>query len=302
MNRPPLLDRRTFGAGLAIVATSLALSGCGESSAAHEETLYFTAIPDQNTTELIQKFAPVAVYLSEQLGVPVEYKPTADYPASVEAFKNGDVQLAWFGGVTGVQARQTVSGARAIAQGKVDPEYVSYFIAHVDAGIEPTEDFPTAMVGKKFTFGSSDSTSGRVMPEFFIREATGKSPEDFFGIPNAYSGAHDKTAKLVEAGTFDCGALSYKKYDSMVKQGKLDPAKCVKVWTTPSYPDYNWTAHPDLDERYGPGFTDKVQKAIVSVSDPALLAALQREEGMIAATNADFESIAETMVSFGHGR
>ena len=96
--------------------------GCGGQEAdRHAPVLAFTAIPDQNTTELQEKFKPLADYLSERLDVRVEYLPVRDYQASVELFRNGDVLLAWFGGLTGVQARQTVPGARAIAQGQADP-------------------------------------------------------------------------------------------------------------------------------------------------------------------------------------
>src|SRR5215213_4951510 len=69
-----------------------------------ERVLRYTAIPDQNSTELQEKFRPLSAYLTKQLGVRVEYVPVRDYQAAVEAFKNGDVLLAWFGGLTGVQA------------------------------------------------------------------------------------------------------------------------------------------------------------------------------------------------------
>lgn len=273
-------------------------AACTDTAASEAERLVFTAIPDENTTELREKFDPVAAYLSEKLGVEVAYQPTSSYSASVEAFKNGDVQLAWFGGLTGVQARAVVSGAHAIAQGVVDPEYKSYFIANASTGLERSDAFPD-LAGKKFTFGSEQSTSGRLMPEHFIRENTGQSPEEYFGGPNHYSGAHDATAKLVEAGTFDAGALSYKAYDELVSEGKIDPDVARIVWVTPTYPDYNWTAHPILEDRFGAGFTKKVQEALLAMEDPKLLAAMTRPEGLIPAEDADFQRIHDLATDLG---
>jgi len=277
-------------ARLLLLALGLLACACSERRAS-PKVLRFTAIPDNNTTELREKFEPLAAHLSEVLGVPVEYVPTADYAASVETFKNADVLLAWFGGLTGAQARAAVPGARAIAQGKVDPKFLSYFVANADTGLTKSAEFPMGLEGKRFTFGSDSSTSGRLMPEHYIRQNTKKSPEEFFGHANAYSGGHDKTALLVESGAFDAGALNYKTYDEMVAAGKLDPERCRIVWVTPPYPDYNWTAHPALDEDFGAGFTDKVRDALLAIDDPALLAAVQRPEGLIAATNEDFEPI-----------
>jgi phosphonate transport system substrate-binding protein len=290
----------------AVAASALLfVPGCGSeeepSSNAGSDlpTLVFTAIPDQNSTELEQKFAPVASYLSAQLGVPVKYLPTTSYDASVNSFKNGDVQLAWFGGLTGVQARKAVAGAQAIAQGKIDPKFKSYFVANVDTGIAPSDEFPMDLKGKSFTFGSRRSTSGRLMPEHFIRENTGSSPDEFFGQLSNFSGSHDKTAKLVEAGTYQSGALNYATYDKMVADGKLDPSKCVKIWTTPDYADYNWTAHPSLDSTYGSGFTTKLQQALVNMTEPELLAAVTRPEGLIPASNEDFASIHQLAIELG---
>jgi phosphonate transport system substrate-binding protein len=264
-------------------------TGC-TSSAPEREALRFSAIPDQNTTELTEKFGPVARYLSERLGVPVEYVPATDYQASVDMFKNGDVQLAWFGGLTGVQARRAVEGAQAIAQGEEDPEYKSYFIAHKDTGIEPGEDFPADIAALTFTFGSESSTSGRLMPEYFIRNATGKAPAEFFRQAPGFSGNHDKTVELVESGQYQAGAVSYKTYDKRVEAGKTDPSVCRIVWTTPHYADYNFTAHPDLETIFGAGFTKRLQTALLEMKDPQLLKAFPRTS-LIAAGNEDFAGI-----------
>src|SRR5687767_12827728 len=128
------------------VFLALSVIGCGEKESAAttaaekpQPVLRYTAIPDQNTTELQAKFAPLTAHLSKQLGVPVEYVPVRDYQAAVESFKNGDVLLVWFGGLTGVQARHSVPGSHAIAQGDSDPNYYSYFIAHKDTGLKQAD-------------------------------------------------------------------------------------------------------------------------------------------------------------------
>lgn len=290
-----LKPRHLLLAGLALAA------GCGDPAPGTEVTsvLKFSAIPDDNATELQQKFDKVADYLAAEMGVEVEYVPASDYGASVQAFKNGDIQLAWFGGLTGVQARAAVEGSRAIAQGKVDPVYKSYFIAHVDSGLEPSESFPAELAGKNFTFGSERSTSGRLMPEHFIRQNTGKSPAEFLGSEMNFSGSHDQTALLVQAGTFDAGVLSYKTYDKMVAAGTIDPAVCRIIWTTPPYVDYNWTAHPSLDTEYGAGTIDRLQAALIKMSDPELLDAVMRSEGLITAQNSDFDPVVELATQLG---
>lgn len=282
------MNRRALAT--ALVAAALA-AACGGPSKDFPPALRIAALPDARTTELDEKYSLVARALMDALGVPVEYVPVTDYAASVEAFKNGDVQLAWFGGVTGVQARHAVPGARAIACGKVDREFRSAFVAHGDAGVAPSAEFPAGLAGKRFTFGAPDSTSGHVMPRHFVEEATGQTPEAFFGSVNANGGKHPIVAKNVEKGVYEAGVLNFRTYEDMVAAGELDPARCVKVWETPPYPDYNWTAHPSLEETYGAGFTDRLQAVLVGLDDPGVLAALSRPEGLVAATNEDFAPV-----------
>ena len=286
---------------IAALAAAAALSGCGGGSSATQETagpgadrqvLRFTAIPDQNTTELQEKFRPFSEHLTRALGVTFEYLPARDYQASVEMFINGDAGLAWYGGLTGVQARDKVPGARAIAQGDADPHYYSYFIAHRDTGLERSDTLPANLGQYLFTFGSDQSTSGRLMPEYFIRRETGKSPQELFEKPVGFSGSHDRTAELVASGQYQVGAINYKVYDQRVAQKKLDPDTVRVIWKSPEYSDYNWTVRPDLDERYGAGFTERLTRALLDISDPKLLAALPRDR-LVPASNEEYEGIRE---------
>jgi phosphonate transport system substrate-binding protein len=260
--------------------------------------LRFSAIPDQNSTELKEKFDALAAHLSQKLGVKVQYVPATDYKASVEMFKNGDIQLAWFGGLTGVQARQAVPGARAIAQGDTDPRFISYFVAHKDAPIQPSDSFPTDLAKLSFTFGPASSTSGRLMPEYYLRKHTGKSPAEFFGREPAFSEGHDKTLELVEAGKVQAGVVNFEVYEKRVKDKKTDPNFVRVIWKTPPFADYNFTAHPDLDKQFGAGFIDRLQAALVAVEDPKLLSAFPRNR-LIPAKNEDYASTEQVARELG---
>ena len=258
----------------------------------------FTAIPDQDTTRLQERFGKIADYLSKELGITVKYIPVKSYSASVQAFKNNEVQLAWFGGLSGVQARIAVPNSVAIAQGTEDPDFISYFIANTSTGLSFSEKFPKAIADKTFTFGSKGSTSGRLMPEYFIREAfEGKAPREVFKRVG-FSGDHSKTLALVQAGSYEVGAMNFKVWLKEVEAGKVDPTKVQVIWRTPGYPDYNWTIRGSVDETYGEGFIKKVQGALLDITDPAILNAFPRAK-FIPADNSMYQSILDTAIEVG---
>ena len=266
-------------------------------SAAQAETLYFSAIPDEDATALTARFSKVADYLSDRLGVEVEFVPVKSYPAAVTAFTNDQVQLAWFGGLTSVQARLANPGAQSIAQGTEDPTFVSYLIANTATGLQPSDAFPQEARGKSFTFGAKTSTSGRLMPDYYIRKETSGAPEDFFSAVG-FSGDHSQTLRLVASGAYDLGVLNYAVYDKAAQDGAPEVETAKVIWKTPPYPDYNWVIRGDVDARFGAGFTKKVQEALVGMDDPELLASFPRK-GFIPAENAQFDPIEQVARELG---
>jgi len=260
-------------------------------------TLVFSAIPDQDESRLKARFAKVAEYLTETLEVPVEYVPVKSYAAAVTSFRNNNLQLAWFGGLSGVRARSLTPGSEAIAQGKEDPSFHTYLIAHESTGLTLSDSFPKEIAGKSFTFGSKGSTSGRLMPEYFIRESLGKGPDESFKVVG-FSGNHSRTVALVESGAYEIGAVNFKVWDKLVEEKKVDTSKVSVIWKTPGYPDYQWTLRGDVDSVWGAGFGDKVKEALLSMDDPDLLAAFPRS-GFIEASNDDYQTIEETAKAIG---
>ncbi|MDB2385982.1 putative selenate ABC transporter substrate-binding protein [Shewanella sp.] len=259
-------------------------------------TFTFTAIPDEDESQLRTRFDKVAVYLEDKLGVTVKYVPVKSYAAAVTAFRNDQVQLAWFGGLSGVQARRLVPGSQAIAQGYEDQFFKSYFIAHHSADLAASNNFPN-LNGYTFTFGSKGSTSGRLMPQFFIERNLGKRAEDIFKRVG-FSGDHSRTIAQVQAGVYQIGAVNYKVWESAVAAGKVDLNKVNVIWTTPSYPDYQWTVRAGIDAKFGEGFQQKLELALLAMDDPELLNSFPRQS-FVEANNQDYEPIESVARTIG---
>lgn len=271
----------------ALVATLVSASATAQSS-----TFVFTAIPDQDETRLVERFSRFAKYLDAKLGVPVKYVAVKTYPAAVTAFINNDVQLAWFGGFTGVQARHAVPGSEAIAQGAEDVSFKSYVIANSDTGLKFSKDFPAGIEGKTLLFGSRSSTSGRVMPEYFIRKHfVGKQPDEIFSRVG-FSGDHSRTLQLVQSGAYQVGVMDYTVYEVEKKAGRVDERRVSVIWESPTFPDYQFTIRGDVDKQFGPGFKDRVRQAILSLADPEILGYFARSK-FIPASNEQYAPIEE---------
>ncbi len=271
---------------------SLLIMGSGTlltTSPVMAQEFVFTAIPDEDETRLRKRFDKVAKYLSDELGVPVKYIPVKSYAAAVTSFRNGQVHLAWFGGLSGVRARELVKGSEAIAQGFEDQSFVTYFIAHHSTGLKPTDEFPKNIAAKTFTFGSKGSTSGRLMPEFYIRQNFNQDPEQVFKKVG-FSGNHSKTIALVQSGAYQVGAVNFKVWENEIKSGKIDTSKISIIWKTPPYPDYQWTIRGDVDEKWNAGFKERVKKALLDMKDEDLLASFPRKS-FVPASNEDYQPI-----------
>jgi phosphonate transport system substrate-binding protein len=218
---------------LCLFATSLGLSA--------QTVLRVTTIPEEAATEQIRKFGPLTKYLERTLGTKVDFVPVNDYPAAVEALVNKQVDLVWFGGFTYVQA-QIRSGGKIIpiAQREEDTNFRSVFITQTNSGIKSLAD----LKGKQVSFGSQSSTSGHLMPRYFLLEAGVDPDKDFKRV--AYSGAHDATIASVVSGRVDAAALDITVWRKFVAENKVDTSKVDVFYTTPPYFNYNWSVHADM--------------------------------------------------------
>ena len=261
--------------------------------AAERPVLRVSAIPDEAPTELQRKFKPLGDYLSKELGMEVKFVPVTDYAATVEGLAGGHLDLVWYGGFTFVQARRRTGTAIPLVQREEDAHFHSKFITRAGSGIKALQD----LKGKTLAFGSESSTSGHLMPRYFLMKAGIDPNRDLARY--AFSGAHDATAKWVESGKVDAGALNESVWNKLVEEKKVDTSKVNVFHTTPDFYDYNWTVRGDLD----PKVVQKLKAAFLAL-DPAkpeqkAILDLQRTKRFVETTPENYLGIEEAARSAG---
>jgi phosphonate transport system substrate-binding protein len=216
--------------------------------------LRVSMIPTTDPSKMLRDAEPLVARLEKATGRKVTLTIPQSYAAVVEAMVQGQVDLAHFGGFTFVQANQR-AGAIPLVQRDRDREFHSKFIT-ARADVQGLGD----LKGKRFAFGDVNSTSGHLMPAYFMRQGG----VDATVVDQAiYTGGHDATALAVAERRVDAGALDEAVWERLVKDGKVDPKKVRVFWTTPSFVDYVWAVRKDLD----PAIARKISEAFLAL-DP----------------------------------
>jgi phosphonate transport system substrate-binding protein len=210
-------------------------------------------IPTTAADKMVRESEPLKAYLEQATGAKVELTIPLNYAAVVEAFGADKVDIAYFGGFTYVQAHKRFD-AQPLVQRDRDQAFHSLFITHAGSPIGSLAD----LKGKQFAFGDVNSTSGHLMPEYFMRQQ-GVDPGVIAGA--LYTGGHDATALAVANSKADAGALDEAVYARLIKDRKLDAAELKVFYTTPPFFDYVWAARKALD----PALADAFRRAMLAL-------------------------------------
>jgi len=255
---------RRFGLLLAAFLTSVlaaVAAGCGGSEGG--DALSVGLIPNQSPEEVQAEYQPLQEYLSEELDRPVELEVPTSYNAVVEAMTSGELDLAYFGGLTYVQARERADVSPLVTEINPrtgDTTYRSAIIVPADSDIERVGDIE----GQDFAFGSASSTSGSLYPAIMLQDAGIDYRSDLGEY--TYTGGHDATAQAVANGRVDAGGLEYRILLDLVEEGAIDEDS-YRVIETISVEGYPWVVRDALPD----DTTDEVARAFMDIENPELL-------------------------------
>ena len=219
---------------------------CGLALSQSAPKLRISMIPTTDPGKMLRDAQPLVDYLEQKTGTKITMTIPTNYAAVVEAMVNDQVDIAHFGGFTFVQISAR-AGARPLVQREQDQQFHSLFITQPGSSINSLKD----LAGHTFAFGDVNSTSGHLMPEYYMRDAK----VDGRVIEKAlYTGGHDATALAVANKKVDAGALDENVFQTMMKSGKITDRQVKVFWTTPPFLDYVWAARKGLDAKISDSF------------------------------------------------
>lgn len=208
-------------------------------------------IPAEDSRAMIRQSQDILDIVAKETGLKIESFVGSDYNGTVEALRNGHVDVALLGPFSYIlattQAPVEAFAVTVIAK-TMQPSYRAIIIARKDSPITSLE----TLNGRTFAFVDPGSTSGFMVPSAAFKKA-GISPEkDFKQV--MYSGGHDATIVAVGEGKVDAGCVADRIYERGCAKGLADCSKLKVVWESP--PIWN---DPVL---YRKNLTDDLKKKI----------------------------------------
>ena len=261
----------------------LALGCKGSRDAASPPALRLAMIPSTDPGKIVRESQPLVSYLEKETGSHIELVVPTNYAAVVEAIANDKVDIAYLGGFTFVQASKR-AGVKPLVQRERDQNFHSVFITQPASGIEALSD----LKGHTFAFGDVNSTSGHLMPAFYMREA-GIDPAGL--SKTLYTGGHDATALAVANGKVDAGAMDELVLGNMLKSGRVSDSQVKVFYTTPAFFDYVWAARKGLDPKLQADFAAAFMKLDASNAENKVVLDLLNATKYVRAEDANYDKL-----------
>ncbi len=218
--------------------------GCGRDNPADTaipDSIRVAVTPNQAPQRLEERHRPLLDYLEAATGIGFDLVIPSDYEDLRRQFESGDVDMGWLGGLTFVQAEMGGHTVPLVLR-DIDIQFTSCYLAKAGDIRSSIDEFRDT----RFSFGPELSTSGHLMPRYFLTQQ-GDIPEDFFGSVRHSSG-HDQTADWVADGTVDLGVANCIILQSLFASGRVNSEDVRILDTTPPYSDYVWVARTSLND------------------------------------------------------
>jgi len=212
------------------------------------QEINFGIISTDRSAAIKSLWDPFIEDMNKQTGLKVNAFFATDYTGIIEAQRFNKIQVAWYGNKSAIEAVDRANG-EVFAQ-FIDlhgtPGYYSYIIAHRDSPLNTLDDM--FRNGKNLTFGAGDpqSTSGTLVPGYYVFTQRGLEAKDVFKVVRPAS--HGINLLAVLNKQVDVATNNSEELDKLKLK---DPAKRADVkilWTSPLIPRDPLVWRKDLPE------------------------------------------------------
>ena len=295
--------RRTAVRAAGIGIAALAAAGCGGAPPTTATTgtpvvgetparLRVGLVPNQAPDRIRAQYQPFGAYLEKTLAQPVELFVATDYTGVVEAMASDKLDLAYFGGVTYVQAEKRADVTPIVTE--IDretssPRYYSAIIVRAESPLRAVADLKER--DRKFAFGDINSTSGSLYPRIMLdRAGIGNftDPQKF-----VYTGGHDAATLAVVNEAVDAAGVEKRIMQRLIDNGTVKP-DAVRVLEQQLVMGYPWVVRSRLDR----GLVERITQAFLAIQDQELLT-LMRAERYTRAQKSDYDEVRREATRLG---
>ncbi len=209
-----------------------------------EETLLIGLIPERNIFEQMERYEPLANYISRKIGVKIKLEVLTRYGNIVSNFASSHMDGAFFGSFTYTLAHAKL-GVEPIAR----PEdfngvstYHGLIFVRKDSGIRTAKN----MRDKRFAFVDKATTAGYLLPLAFFKENGIEDYRAYFK-ETYFTGTHEDAIYDVLNKKADIGAAKNTVFNELADSDRRIKEELVILKRSPEVPENALAVKKDLD-------------------------------------------------------
>jgi phosphonate transport system substrate-binding protein len=231
-----------FKKALAGLALGLTLTG------ALAQDITFGIISTESTQNLKADWQPLLDDMAKQTGFKVTAFFAPDYAGIIEGMRFNKVHVAWHGNKSAMEAVDRANGEvfAQMVNASGEQGYYSHLVTHVSSPLNSLDD--VLKNGKSLSFGNGDpnSTSGFLVPGFYVFAKNKIDPKTFFKTVRS---ANHETNALAAANKQVDLAVTNSETLGKIEERQPEKRKEIKIiWTSPLIPLDPLVMHKDLPE------------------------------------------------------
>lgn len=211
----------------------------------HEEPLLIGLIPEQDIFKQLERYRPLANYMAERIGRPIEMKVLTRYGNLVDNFISLKMDGAFFGSFTYALAHEKL-GVQVLARPESlhgSSTYHGYIFVRKESGIKTSGD----MAGKRFVFVDKATTAGYLLPLVFFKNNGIDDYRDYFA-ETYFAGTHEDAVYDVLYGRADIGAAKNTVFQRVAGIDSSVKEDLVILFSSPDVPENGLAVRRDLDD------------------------------------------------------
>ncbi|MEJ5020865.1 phosphate/phosphite/phosphonate ABC transporter substrate-binding protein [Ochrobactrum vermis] len=238
----------TLGAVIAYTSTGALAADCKD-----PETLVFSIIPTEETTQELDIYKPLLDKLKETTGKPVEFFMPTSYASVIEGMVNGWVHIGVHGPNSYVLAKEKDPALEVFATytkskghfQEEGPGYRAVLLVKADSKLDSIDALKGTIVG----LADPASTSGNLLPRMVFGEKIGTGPElEKYFSKVVYTGGHDQSALAVKEGRVDDAFVATHRLDNVIDRGLAAKEDFRVLWESDIIPQDPMVYRSDLCE------------------------------------------------------